>query len=38
MSNIKDAESNEFVAVAVDGEAKEYGGGISRGQAAADMG
>jgi hypothetical protein len=34
----KDTESNRFVAVAVDGEAKEYGGGRSGGQAAADRG
>jgi hypothetical protein len=32
----KNVETNRFVAVAVDGEAKEYGGGKSRGQAAAD--
>jgi hypothetical protein len=32
----KDVESNRFVAVAVDGEAKEYGGGKSRGQPATD--
>jgi hypothetical protein len=34
----KDAESNRFVAVAVDGEVKEYGGGRGRGQPAADQG
>jgi hypothetical protein len=30
----KDVETNRFVAVAVDGEAKEYGGGKSRDQPA----
>ncbi len=34
----KDIESNRFVAVAVDGEAKEYGGGRSRGDPAAGEG
>ena len=29
---IKDVQSNRFVAVAVDGEAKEYGGGKNRGR------
>ena len=29
---LKDVQSNRFVAVAVDGEAKEYGGGKRRGQ------
>ncbi len=32
----KDVETNKFVAVAVDGEAKEHGGGKSRDQPAAD--
>jgi hypothetical protein len=32
----KDVKTNRFVAVAVDGEAKEFGGGKSRGQPAAD--
>jgi hypothetical protein len=32
----KDAQANRFVGVAVDGEGKEYGGGRSRGQQAAD--
>jgi hypothetical protein len=32
----KDVESNKFVAVAVDGEVTEYGGGKSRSQPAAD--
>ena len=32
----KDVETNRFVAVAVDGEAKEYGGGKRRDQPAAD--
>ena len=32
----KDVQTNRFVAVAVDGEAKEYGGGKSRGQPATD--
>jgi hypothetical protein len=32
----KDVRANRFVAVAVDGEAKEYGGGRDRGQPAAD--
>jgi hypothetical protein len=34
----KDGQSNRFVAVAVDGEVKEYGVGKSRGQPAADWG
>jgi hypothetical protein len=35
----KDVESNKFMAVAVDGEAKEYGAGRNRGHApAADRG
>ena len=34
----KDFETNKFVAVAVDGEAKEYGGGKSPGHVAADWG
>jgi len=34
----KDVVTNRFVAVAVDGEAKEYGGGKRRGQPAADRG
>ena len=33
----KDVEANRFVGVAVDGEAKEYGGGRSRGEPAADQ-
>jgi hypothetical protein len=33
----KDVQTNRFVAVAVDGEAKEYGAGKSR-DCAADMG
>ena len=32
----KDVQTNRFVAVAVDGEAKEYGGGKRRDQPAAD--
>jgi hypothetical protein len=31
----KDVQTNRFVAVAVDGEAREYGGGKGRGQPAA---
>ncbi len=34
----KDVQTNRFVAVAVDGEAKEYGGGKRRDQPAADRG
>jgi len=34
----KDVQANRFVAVAVDGDVKEYGGGKSRGQPAADRG
>ena len=34
----KDVETNRFVAVAVDGEAKEYGGGKRRDQPATDRG
>ncbi len=34
----RDLQTNRFVAVAVDGEAKVYGGGKSRGQSAADAG
>jgi hypothetical protein len=32
----KDVQANSFVAVAVDGEVKEYGAGRNRGQTAAD--
>jgi hypothetical protein len=32
----KDVQSNRFVAVSVDGEAKEYGGGKSRSHSAAE--
>jgi hypothetical protein len=32
----KDVQTNRFVAVAVDGEAKEYGAGRSQGQTAAE--
>ncbi len=34
----KDVQSNRFVAVAVDGQVKEYGGAERRGQPGADRG
>jgi hypothetical protein len=34
----KDVQTNRFVAVTVDGEAKEYGGGRRRDETAADRG